>query len=175
MSKNNREKFIPSTIYEMFKRIIYSLSPSYVIMAPFGTSDPFDECGEPSALIIHKLPDGKVPEDIQKIIESSSENYQILLRVGSVDVEATFAFYEDGVPSNPYLGKNIARFEIHIFDAYDISDRSLFLGVSERRIEIHDDVHDSIFSVSSEDEVISLFENIFSRNLSDANNDSKEL
>lgn len=116
-----------------------------------------------------------MPEDIRKIIESSGENYQILLRVGGVDVEATFAFYEDGVFNNPYLGKNVARFEVHIFDAYDISDRALFLGVSERRIEIHDDVNDSVFSTSSEDEAITLFENIFSRNLSDANNDSKEL
>lgn len=175
MSKNNREKFIPSTIYEMFNRIIYSLSPSYVIMASFGNSDPFDEHSEPCALISHNLLDGNVPEDIRKIIESSSENYQILLRVGGADVEATFAFYEDGVPSNPYLGKNVARFEIHIFDAYDIADRSLFLGVSSRGIEIHDDVHDRIFSVSSEDEAIALFENIFSRNLFDAKNDSKEL
>lgn len=174
MSKNNREKFIPSTIYEMFKRIIYSLSPSYVIMAPFGTSDPFDEHGEPCTLISYNLPDRKVPEDIRKIVESSSENYQILLRLDGVNVEATFSFYEDGVPSNPYLGKNVARFEIHVFDAYDISDRSLFLGISDRRIEIHDDVHDSIFSVSSEDEAIALFENIFSRNLSDAKNDSEK-
>ena len=167
MSKNNREKFIPSSVYKMFKRIICSLSPSYVIMASFGSSDPFDEHGEHSTLISHNLPDGKVPEDIRKIIESSSENYQILLRLGGVDVEATCAFYEDGVPSNPYLGKNVARFEIHVFDVYDISDRSLFLGISDRRIEIHDDVHDSIFSTSSEDEAIALFENIFSRNLSD--------
>lgn len=175
MSKNNREKFIPSSVYEMFQRIIYSLSPSYVIMAPFGSSDPFDEHGEPNTLISHTLDDGKIPENIQKIINSLSENYQILLRVGNVDVEATFAFYTNGVPKNSYLGKNVARFEIHVFDVYDISDRALFLGVSERRIEIHDDVHDSIFSTSSEDEAISLFENIFSRNLSDANNDSKEL
>lgn len=174
MSQNNKEKFVPPSIYKMFKRIIYSLSPSYVIMAPFGNSDPFDEHSEPSALISHKLPDGKVPEDIQKIIESSSENYQILPRVGSVDVEATFSFYEDEVSSNPYLGKNVARFEIHVFDAYDISDRSLFLGISDRRIEIHDDVHDSIFSTSSEDEAIALFENIFSRNLSDAKSDSEK-
>lgn len=174
MSPNNREKFVSPSIYETFKRIIYSLSPSYVIMAPFGNSDPFDEHSEPSALISHNLSDGNVPEDIRKIIESSSENYQILLRLGGVNVEATFAFYEDGVSNNPYLGKNVARFEIHIFDAYDISDRSLFLCVSSRGIEIHDDVHDSIFSVSSEDEAIALFENIFSRNLSDANNDSKE-
>lgn len=174
MPKNNREKFIPSSVYKMFKRIIYSLSSSYVIMASFGSSDPFDEHGEHSTLISHNLPDGKVPEDIRKIIESSSENYQILLRVGSVDVEATFAFYEDGVLNNPYLGKNVARFEIHIFDVYDISDHSLFLGVSDRRIEIHDDVHDSIFSVSSEDEAITLFENIFFRNLSDAKNDSEK-
>ena len=174
MSKNNREKFIPPSIYESFKKVIYSLAPSYVIMAPFGNSDPFNEHGEPSALISHNLPDGNVPEDIRKIIESSSENYQILLRVGSVDVEATFAFYEDGVPNNPYLGKNVARFEIHVFDAYDISDRSLFLGVSEHRIEIHDDVNDSIFSTSSEDKAIALFENIFSRNLSDAKNDSEK-
>ena len=174
MSQNNREKFVSPSIYKMFKRIIYSLSPSYVIMAPFGNSDPFDEHGEPNTLISHTLSDGKVTEDIRKIIEYSSENYQILLRLGGVDVEATFAFYEDGVPSNPYLGKNVARFEFHVFDAYDISDRSLFLGVSDRRIEIHDDVHDSIFSTSSEDEAISLFENIFSRNLSDAKNDSEK-
>ena len=174
MSQNNREKFVSPSIYEMFKRIIYSLSPSYVIMDPFGSSDPFDEHSEPRTLISHTIDDGNIPEDIQKIINSLRENYQILLRVGNVDVEATFAFYADGVPRNPYLGKNIARFEIHIFDAYDIADRSLFLGVSERRIEIHDDVNDSIFSISSEDEAIALFENIFSRNLSDAKNDSKE-
>lgn len=174
MSKNNREKFVSPSIYEMFKRIIYSISPSYVIMAPFGGSDPFDDYGEHSTLISHNLPDRKVPEDIRKIVESSSENYQILLRLDGVDVEATFAFYADGVPKNPYLGKNVARFEIHVFDVYDITDRSLFLGVSDRRIEIHDDVNDSIFSVSSEDEAIALFENIFSRNLSDAKNDSKE-
>ena len=174
MSQKNREKFVSPSIYEMFKRIIYSLSPSYVIMAPFGNSDPFDEHSEPSALISHTLVDGKVPEDIRKIIESSIENYQILLRVGGVDVEATFAFYEDEVSSNPYLGKNVARFEIHMFDAYDISDRSLFLGVSEHRIEIHDDVNDSIFSTSSEDKAIALFENVFSRNLSDAKNDSEK-
>lgn len=174
MSPNNREKFVSPSIYEMFKRIIYSLSPSYVIMAPFGSSDPFDEHGEPNTLISHTLDDGKIPEDIQKIINSFGENYQVLLRVGNVDVEVTFAFYADGVSKNPYLGKNIARFEVHIFDAYDISDRSLFFGVSSRGIEIHDDVNDSIFSTSSEDEAIALFENIFSRNLSDAKNDSKE-
>ena len=174
MSKNNREKFISSSVYKMFKRIIYSLSPSYVIIAPFGSSDPFGQHGEHSTLISHNLPDGKVPENIRKIIESSSENYQILLRLGGVNVEATFAFYEDGVPRNPYLGKNVARFEVHVFDAYDISDRPLFLGVSEHRIEIHDDVNDSIFSTSSEDEAIALFENIFSRNLSDAKNDSEK-
>ena len=175
MSQNNREKFVSPSIYEMFKSLIYSLSPSYVIMASFGSSDPFDEHGKHSTLISHNLPDGKVAEDIRKIIESSNENYQILLRLGGVNVEATFAFYKDGVPSNPYLGKNIARFEVHIFDAYDIADRSLFLGVSSRGIEIHDDVNDSIFSTSSEDETIALFENIFSRNLSDAKNASKEL
>lgn len=174
MSQNNREKFVSPSIYKMFKRIIYSLSPSYVIMAPFGNSDPFNEHGEPNTLISHNLPDGKIPEDIRKIIESSSENYQILLRFDGVNIEATFAFYEDRVPSNPYLGKNVARFEVHVFDAYDISDRSLFLGVSDRRIEIHDDVHDSILSASSVDEAVALFENIFSRNLSDAKNDSKK-
>ena len=52
MSQKNREKFVSPSIYEMFKRIIYSLSPSYVIMAPFGNSDPFDEHSEPSALIM---------------------------------------------------------------------------------------------------------------------------
>lgn len=161
-TRTPRERVLGSLVYKNFKRLILdTFSPSHVITETFkdygfrigGLCESFDG-----------VKNSDLWMQIRELVNNPKENYQVLFRVGEIDIEFEFQYYDFAIPNCPFLGKPVTRYEVNIY--YDKRfSKQLFLGVSKKWIEIHDYVGDEVIEPFSVREAIKTFNNLLKRNI----------
>ena len=157
-TRTPRERVLGSLVYKNFKRLILdTFSPSHVITETFkdygfrigGLCESFDG-----------VKNSDLWMQIRELVNNPKENYQVLFRVGEIDIEFEFQHYDFAIPNCPFLGKNVTNVY------YDKRfSKQLFLGVSKKGAEIHDYVEDEVVDVFSMREAITTFNNLLKRNI----------
>ena len=161
-TRTPRERVLASLVYKNFKRLILdTFSPSHVMTETFkdygfrigGLCESFDG-----------VKNSDLWMQIRELVNNPKENYQVLFRVGEIDIEFEFQHYDFAIPNCPFLGKPVTRYEVNIY--YDKRfSKQLFLGVSKKGIEIHDYVGDEVIEPFSGREAIKTFNNLLKRNI----------
>lgn len=161
-TRTPREHVLSSLIYKNFKKLILdTFSPSHVMTETFkdygfrvgGLCKSFDGVNNSDLWM-----------QIRELVNNPKENYQVLFRVGEIDIEFEFQHYDFAIPNCPFLGKPVTRYEANVY--YDKRfAKQLFLGVSKKGIEIHDYVEGEVIEPFSVREAIKTFNNILKRNI----------
>lgn len=161
-TRTPRERVLSSLLYKNFKKLILdTFSPSHVMTETFkdygfrvgGLCEHFDS-----------VKNSDLWMQIRELVNNPKENYQVLFRVGEIDIEFEFQHYDFAIPHCPFLGKPVTRYEANVY--YDKRfSKQLFLGVSKKGIEIHDYVENEVVESFSVREAIKTFNNLLKRNI----------
>lgn len=149
-------------LYKMFKNIILGLNPSHVITTRVVCY------GFETVEICESFTDDNREDlwnHISWLFANPESGFSITFRVREIDIEAYFRFYEFNAPNLPWLGNNVACYELNV--SYNKSNhQNLFLGVSKNGIEIHDYEADEVLDGLTERGFVKLFKELFTRNVS---------